>query len=169
MTNPNPNPKPKPRPKPKPNPDPNPNPNPNPEPDPNPNQVAVEHDPFSDGRLGPPFNVSEVQVRELFGEDFAVELLQREDRLDLCRKQGAHRGCVWPEWRRAGVTSARGCRPRLPQALACLGQSVGPRWPAISGLFLYTGFELEPTWRKRGCTHFAEVAYLLTRRRPRVS
>ena len=100
--------------------------------------VAVEHDAFSDGRmgppfnvsevqvrhhirvrvrigvgvgigLGPPFNVSEVQVRELFGEDFAVELLQREDR-----------------------------------------------------------FELEPTWRKRGCTHFAEVAYLLTRR-PRVS
>ena len=71
--------------------------------------VAVEHDAFSDGRMGPPFNVSEVQVRELFGEDFAVELLQREDR-----------------------------------------------------------FELEPTWRKRGCTHFAEVAYLLTRR-PRVS
>ena len=31
--------------------------------------VAVEHDAFSDGRLGPPFNVSEVQVRDLFGDD----------------------------------------------------------------------------------------------------
>ena len=67
--------------------------------------VTVEHDAFSDGRLGPPFAVSEVQVRELFGEAFDVELLQREDRIDL-----------------------------------------------------------EPTWRKRGCTHFSETAYLLTRR-----
>ena len=67
--------------------------------------VAVEDDALSDGRLGPPFALSEAQVRELFGADFDVELLQREDRIDL-----------------------------------------------------------EPTWRKRGCTHFSEAAYLLTRR-----
>ncbi|CAE8652668.1 unnamed protein product [Polarella glacialis] len=44
--------------------------------------VAVEHDAFADGRLGPPFEVTEAEVASLFGSTFAVKLLQREDRLE---------------------------------------------------------------------------------------
>jgi len=44
--------------------------------------VTVEHDAFADGKLGPPFEVSEADVRALYGEQFDVELLVREDVLE---------------------------------------------------------------------------------------
>jgi len=44
--------------------------------------VAVEHDAFADGRLGPPFEVTEADVRALYEDKFEVQLLLREDRLD---------------------------------------------------------------------------------------
>eukprot|EP00931_Biecheleriopsis_adriatica_P038824 TRINITY_DN22200_c0_g2_i2.p1 TRINITY_DN22200_c0_g2~~TRINITY_DN22200_c0_g2_i2.p1 ORF type:complete len:314 (+),score=60.73 TRINITY_DN22200_c0_g2_i2:15-956(+) len=44
--------------------------------------VAVEHDAFSDGRLGPPFEVTEADVRTLFSSNFEIKLLRREDRID---------------------------------------------------------------------------------------
>eukprot|EP00930_Biecheleria_cincta_P036911 TRINITY_DN25298_c0_g3_i1.p1 TRINITY_DN25298_c0_g3~~TRINITY_DN25298_c0_g3_i1.p1 ORF type:complete len:361 (+),score=44.61 TRINITY_DN25298_c0_g3_i1:267-1349(+) len=44
--------------------------------------VTVEHDAFADGRLGPPFEVPEAEVRQLFGStSWEVQLLRREDRL----------------------------------------------------------------------------------------
>lgn len=55
--------------------------------------VTVEHDAFSDGRLGPPYEVSEEEVRQLFGGAFEVRLLQREDRME-----------AEPTWRKRGCT-----------------------------------------------------------------
>merc|ERR1712048_1431675 len=54
--------------------------------------VTVEHDAFADGRLGPPFEVTEVEVEALFGSSFSVKLLHREDRLDIDAGMKA-RGC----------------------------------------------------------------------------
>ena len=54
--------------------------------------VSVEHPPFSDGRLGPPHSVDEAEVRALFGEDFVVEQLAREDRMEL-EPAWRERGC----------------------------------------------------------------------------
>ena len=55
--------------------------------------VTVEHDPFEGGKLGPPYEVTEASVRALFGEHFAVELLQWEDRIER-----------EPAWRQHGCT-----------------------------------------------------------------
>ena len=54
--------------------------------------VAVEHPPFKNGSLGPPFNVGPEEVMALFEGNFEVELLRREDRLPL-ESVWAKRGC----------------------------------------------------------------------------
>ena len=38
---------------------------------------VVEHPPFPDGRLGPPYSIAESEVRRLFGADFDIEVLPR--------------------------------------------------------------------------------------------
>jgi len=43
---------------------------------------VFEHDPFEDGRLGPPFEVTEAQLRELCAGKFDVRPLSRRDALD---------------------------------------------------------------------------------------
>lgn len=56
--------------------------------------VAVEHDPFDGGKLGPPFSVDESQVRALFAADFEITLLEREDRMPhetVWRERGCER------------------------------------------------------------------------------
>lgn len=56
--------------------------------------VVTEHDPFANGSLGPPFEVTEAEVRTLCAERFDVKLLVREDRLDQdkgMRERGASR------------------------------------------------------------------------------
>jgi len=44
--------------------------------------VTVEHDTFSNGRKGPPFEVTEEDVRTLFADTFSIQLLVKEDRLE---------------------------------------------------------------------------------------
>ena len=36
---------------------------------------VVEHPPFPDGRLGPPYSIPESEVRRLYAEDFEIEVL----------------------------------------------------------------------------------------------
>jgi len=60
--------------------------------------VAHEHDPFSDGSLGPPFEVTEPQLRELCAGKFDVKWLSTRDELDEV-----------PVMRQAGVTYYREC------------------------------------------------------------
>mmetsp|Transcript_11449 Transcript_11449/g.15399 ORF Transcript_11449/g.15399 Transcript_11449/m.15399 type:complete len:148 (-) Transcript_11449:62-505(-) len=55
--------------------------------------VTVEHDAFADGRLGPPFEVTEGEVRTLFGGSFEIRLLRREDRFHADAGMRA-RGCT---------------------------------------------------------------------------
>lgn len=50
---------------------------------------AVEHDAFKDGRLGPPFEVTEMDIRTLFSEEFDVTPLERDDKPE----EFADRGC----------------------------------------------------------------------------
>jgi len=53
---------------------------------------AFEHDPFHNGRLGPPFEVTEAQLRELCAGRFEVRPLSRQDALDdmpMMREMGA--------------------------------------------------------------------------------
>lgn len=46
--------------------------------------VSVEHRPFSDGRLGPPFQLTEGDIKSLFEPlGFSVTLLHREDRMPI--------------------------------------------------------------------------------------
>ena len=67
--------------------------------------VTVEHDPFSNGKLGPPYSVSHDDVARLFpSKHYAVELLSREDRMPM-----------------------------------------------------------EHVWKQRGCSHFYEAVYLITK------
>jgi thiopurine S-methyltransferase len=55
--------------------------------------VTVEHDPFKNGKLGPPFSVSHDTVRRLFPPpQFDVELLAREDRMPV-EAVWKQRGC----------------------------------------------------------------------------
>ena len=51
--------------------------------------VTVEHDPT----FGPPHNVDEKEVRKLFGKDFEVEMLSREDKME-----------AEPHWKKRGAT-----------------------------------------------------------------
>mmetsp|Transcript_8387 Transcript_8387/g.14100 ORF Transcript_8387/g.14100 Transcript_8387/m.14100 type:complete len:296 (+) Transcript_8387:58-945(+) len=56
--------------------------------------VAVEHDAFSGGILGPPYEVSEAEVHALFGGAFEVRMLSREDRMEkepIWKERGALR------------------------------------------------------------------------------
>jgi len=53
--------------------------------------VVVEHPPMQGGKLGPPFTVTGEEVEALYGKDYQIELLQREDRMG-----------VEPRWRQAG-------------------------------------------------------------------
>lgn len=39
--------------------------------------VLTEHDPFAQGRLGPPYSIVEDEVHGLFGSDFEVKLLEK--------------------------------------------------------------------------------------------
>jgi len=55
--------------------------------------VTVEHDAFSNGSLGPPFEVTESDVHTLFASDFDVRLLLREDQFEKD-----------PTWRKRGAT-----------------------------------------------------------------
>jgi len=55
--------------------------------------VTVEHDPFANGNLGPPFEVTEKEVSALFAGDFEVRLLKREDRYAVDEGMRA-RGCT---------------------------------------------------------------------------
>lgn len=59
--------------------------------------IAVEHDPFKSG-LGPPFEVTEADVKELYAAEFEVRLLHREDRME---KE--------PAWRERGATRFNEC------------------------------------------------------------
>jgi len=54
--------------------------------------VCVEHGPFSGGKLGPPFSITHADVEALFGENFVVELLEREDRMPV-EPVWKERGC----------------------------------------------------------------------------
>lgn len=49
--------------------------------------VSVEHDAFPDGRLGPPFQVKEYEIRQLF-PGFDVRFLHREDKSAEFRERG---------------------------------------------------------------------------------
>ena len=51
--------------------------------------VTVGHDPT----FGPPHNVDEKEVRKLFGKDFEVEMLSREDKME-----------AEPHWKKRGAT-----------------------------------------------------------------
>ena len=55
--------------------------------------VAVEHDPFSGGSLGPPFEVTAADVRSLYGAAFEIRELSRENRLSV-EPQLRARGCT---------------------------------------------------------------------------
>lgn len=55
--------------------------------------VTVEHDDAGGRFAGPPYEVTEAQVHELFGDAFEVKLLQREDRM-----------AIEPVWRERGCT-----------------------------------------------------------------
>eukprot|EP00928_Gymnodinium_smaydae_P048318 TRINITY_DN32296_c0_g1_i1.p1 TRINITY_DN32296_c0_g1~~TRINITY_DN32296_c0_g1_i1.p1 ORF type:complete len:337 (+),score=69.29 TRINITY_DN32296_c0_g1_i1:47-1012(+) len=44
--------------------------------------VATEHQPFKGGKLGPPFQVTEAEVKALFGAAFEIRQLCREDTID---------------------------------------------------------------------------------------
>ena len=55
--------------------------------------VAVEHDPFSGGSLGPPFEVTAADVRSLYGAAFEIRELSRENRLSV-EPQLRGRGCT---------------------------------------------------------------------------
>ena len=45
---------------------------------------ATQHDPFKNGKLGPPFSVTEADVPVLFPPaHYDVELLKREDRMPI--------------------------------------------------------------------------------------
>lgn len=55
--------------------------------------VTVEHDPFKNGKLGPPFSISHDDVRRLFPPPhYQVELLSREDRMPV-ESVWKQRGC----------------------------------------------------------------------------
>jgi thiopurine S-methyltransferase len=54
--------------------------------------VCVEHGPFFGGKLGPPFSIAHADVESLFGESFSVELLEREDRMQI-EPVWKERGC----------------------------------------------------------------------------
>ena len=43
--------------------------------------VCVEHDPFANGHLGPPYSIPYDEVRTLFAATCSVEVLEREDRI----------------------------------------------------------------------------------------
>ena len=46
--------------------------------------VTTQHDPFKNGKLGPPFSVTEADVSMLFPPaHYDVELLKREDRMPI--------------------------------------------------------------------------------------
>ena len=55
--------------------------------------VAVEHDPFSGGSLGPPFEVTAADMRSLYGAAFEIRELSRENRLSV-EPQLRARGCT---------------------------------------------------------------------------
>ena len=55
--------------------------------------VCVEHDPFANGHLGPPYSIPHDDVRTLFAATCSVEVLEREDRLH-----------VEPVWKERGCT-----------------------------------------------------------------
>jgi hypothetical protein len=45
---------------------------------------ATQHDPFKNGKLGPPFSVTEADVSTLFPPaHYGIELLKREDRMPI--------------------------------------------------------------------------------------
>jgi hypothetical protein len=46
--------------------------------------VAVEHPPFANGSLGPPFNLEQSEVEALFGKDFKVKIHTEKERLIAC-------------------------------------------------------------------------------------
>uniref|UniRef100_A0A7S0M278 Thiopurine S-methyltransferase n=1 Tax=Cryptomonas curvata TaxID=233186 RepID=A0A7S0M278_9CRYP len=54
--------------------------------------VAVEHPPFGDGKLGPPYSATEEEIAALYGRDFAVQLLEWEDQMAV-DPVWAKRGC----------------------------------------------------------------------------
>eukprot|EP00635_Sarcinochrysidales_sp_CCMP3193_P008040 CAMPEP_0118900496 /NCGR_PEP_ID=MMETSP1166-20130328/6589_1 /TAXON_ID=1104430 /ORGANISM="Chrysoreinhardia sp, Strain CCMP3193" /LENGTH=229 /DNA_ID=CAMNT_0006839641 /DNA_START=68 /DNA_END=754 /DNA_ORIENTATION=- len=54
--------------------------------------VATEHDPFLDGRLGPPYSLTRDDVLRYFGAFFHVDLLQKEDKKDPFFRD---RGCTF--------------------------------------------------------------------------
>ncbi|KAJ8598532.1 hypothetical protein CTAYLR_001330 [Chrysophaeum taylorii] len=56
--------------------------------------VAVEHPPFVDGKLGPPFNISEPALRALANPHFEVERIHTEDRIPL-DPFWSQKGCAW--------------------------------------------------------------------------
>jgi len=54
--------------------------------------VCVEHGPFSNGKLGPPYSITNDDVTTLFGDTFSIELLEREDRITI-EPVWKERGC----------------------------------------------------------------------------
>ncbi len=55
--------------------------------------VTLEHDPFNKGRLGPPYTVSESDVRRLYSEKFDIETVSRKN---LYENE--------PKWKTLGVS-----------------------------------------------------------------
>lgn len=46
--------------------------------------ATTQHDPFKNGKLGPPFSVTEADVSTLFPPaHYGIELLKREDRMPI--------------------------------------------------------------------------------------
>jgi len=62
--------------------------------------AAVERDATSDGRFGPPFELTEAQVRKLCGDKFEVVLLERNDVFALPAEK---------RWQEMGVTRFHEC------------------------------------------------------------
>eukprot|EP00471_Norrisiella_sphaerica_P010335 CAMPEP_0184504808 /NCGR_PEP_ID=MMETSP0113_2-20130426/52656_1 /TAXON_ID=91329 /ORGANISM="Norrisiella sphaerica, Strain BC52" /LENGTH=184 /DNA_ID=CAMNT_0026894467 /DNA_START=589 /DNA_END=1143 /DNA_ORIENTATION=- len=67
--------------------------------------IALEHDPFKTGKLGPPFCVTREDVEALYGEKCDIKELHRESR-----------------------------------------------------------FDAEPVWKKKGCSYFDEIIYVLEKK-----
>lgn len=69
--------------------------------------ITTEHDAFADGRLGPPFEVLESDVRTLFEAGFEVRQLHRQDIVDF-RERGCTRSAE-----AAYLLTRRGTPPKL--------------------------------------------------------
>ena len=124
--------------------------------------VAVEHPPFSGGKLGPPFSLPESEVHALFDASFQVELLEREDRMpieEVWKVSMRYYGTVRTVFTTAGTWQCFRCQCAHPhQRVSVLNvATITPPRPA-------TATATSTATQDRGCDRFDETTYLLKRR-----